>query len=116
MIETERVRADAVSRMTSLSVRKVQELAVAGKLPGAAKLGGVWTFNALRVRAWIRERERVCLEQAGETRNSSTSAATRGGGVSSLPDESIALAYEQLIHGKRRDAQRHGGRSSNASR
>jgi hypothetical protein len=43
--------------MTSLSVRKVQELAAAGELPGAAKLGGVWTFDQQKVRSWIEERE-----------------------------------------------------------
>jgi hypothetical protein len=38
--EAERVRVAAVARITSLSPRKVQELAVAGRLPSAAASGG----------------------------------------------------------------------------
>ena len=53
----ERGRAADVARITSLSVRKIQEMAAAGRLAGAAKLGGVWTFDLAKVRAWIEAEE-----------------------------------------------------------
>ena len=54
----DRVRPADVVRMTSLSLRQVQSMAASGKIPGAAKLGGVWTFDPAQVRAWIRAEER----------------------------------------------------------
>ncbi|EHL97188.1 hypothetical protein HMPREF9946_04396 [Acetobacteraceae bacterium AT-5844] len=53
-----RVRANWVAIETTLSVRKVQERAAAGQIPGAAKLGGVWTFDPIKVREWIAAEER----------------------------------------------------------
>src|SRR6185437_15801289 len=108
----ERVRADAIARMTSLSIRKVQELAVAGKVPGAAKLGGVWTFDPARVRAWIREQERACLERP----KISISEARRTTDVLSSPDASIDEAYARLVFGRRRDDLRAGNRGSRVNR
>jgi predicted DNA-binding transcriptional regulator AlpA len=116
MGDAERIRARTVCTMTSLSLRKVQEMADQGKIPSAAKLGGVWTFDPIRVRAWIRERERACLEKAGAKPSTCTGAAILGGDASVSTDESIELAYEQLIHGKRRVVQRGGDRSLSASR
>lgn len=108
----ERVRAADVRRMTSLSLRQIQDMAAKGDIPGAAKLGGVWTFDPLRVRAWIREEQRKCLANP----KTSTSGAIPGGDVSVSPDENIEEAYEQLIHGKRHAGSRDGGRSSSARR
>lgn len=110
--EAERVRVAAAARITSLSPRKVQELAVAGRIPSAAKLGGVWRFDPARVRAWIREEERRCLARP----EISTSAVASGGDVSSLPDVSIDEAYARLIPAKRRGASGAGGSNSSARR
>jgi hypothetical protein len=43
--------------MLGVSTRKVQEMAAAGRLPGAAKIGQLWTFDPAKVRAWILEQE-----------------------------------------------------------
>ena len=91
MGEAERIRAQVVCTMTSLSLRKVQEMADQGLIPSAAKLGGVWTFDPIRVRAWIRERERACLEKAGAKPPTSSSGGARIGDVSVSTDESIEL-------------------------
>lgn len=57
-IDVERGRPVDVARMTSLSIRKVQELAAAGKIPSAVKDDGTWTFSIASVRDWIRAEER----------------------------------------------------------
>lgn len=44
----ERIRAERVAEITSLSVRKVQENSAAGMIPSAAKIGGVWTYDEAR--------------------------------------------------------------------
>lgn len=108
----ERVRAAEVRRMTSLSLRQIQDMAAKGDIPGAAKLGGVWTFDPVRIQLWIREQQRICLAN----RKTSTSEARHGGDVSALPDESIEVAYEQLIRAKRPGGSRGGARNSNERR
>jgi predicted DNA-binding transcriptional regulator AlpA len=107
----ERVRAGDVRRMTSLSIRQIQDMAAKGDIPGAVKLGGVWTFDPSRVRAWIREKER-CLANP----ETSTNARISGGVGSASTDESIEAAYEQLIRGKRHAASKAGERNSSVRR
>jgi excisionase family DNA binding protein len=53
----ERVRPADVARMLGVSTRKVQEMAAAGRLSGAAKIGQLWTFDPAKIRAWILEQE-----------------------------------------------------------
>lgn len=88
-----RIRPRDVARITSLSVRKIQEMAAQGRIPGAAKLGGVWTFDPTQIQAWIRGEERL----ACQTRDTSTGAVRPGGLGSVLPAASIDDAFERLL-------------------
>lgn len=106
-----RIRPADVARITSLSLRQVQSLASSGKIPGAAKLGGVWTFDPVQIRAWIRRQEQSCQRNSRPTATRGTASS---GDVLSLPDENIDEAFERLIAGKRRGGSKHGGSSSNA--
>jgi predicted DNA-binding transcriptional regulator AlpA len=102
----ELIRCQDVKRMTTLSVRKIQQMAAAGELPSAGRLGHIWTFDPDAIRAWIvKQREKVCPPSSQIT---ATSGATRFGVVSRSPDVSIDQAYEHLIRGKRKSASRHG--------
>ena len=56
--DSERIRPPAVSAITSLSVRKVQEMAAAGAIPSAIKADDGWTFDEKKVRTWLRKMER----------------------------------------------------------
>ncbi len=62
MGEAERIRPAAVARMTSLSVRKVQELSAAGTIPGAALSDDGWTYCEHTVHRWIKRMERVAYK------------------------------------------------------
>ena len=46
-----RIRSAAAARILGVSRRSVQGLALRGELPGAARIGGVWTFDAERLAA-----------------------------------------------------------------
>lgn len=110
MTEALRIRPRDVAHMTSLSVRKVQELAATRRIPGAAKLGGVWTFDPNQIKAWIRRQERVvCQEQ-----DTYTGAARHGGGASELVAASIDEAFERLTRKRPRIGSRAGASASNA--
>lgn len=50
----ERVRAHEAAGILGVSVRTVQALAARGELPGAAKVGGLWTFDEKALRSWLK--------------------------------------------------------------
>lgn len=104
----ELIRCRDVRRMTTLSVRKIQQMAAVGEIPSAARLGHIWTFDPDAIRAWIvKQREKACPRPQNSP-TTATAAATRFGVVSRSPDVSIDLAYEQLIRGKRKIASKLG--------
>jgi len=105
-----RIRPAEVARVTSLSLRKVQEMAAAGKIPGAAKFDGVWTFDPVQIKAWIRQRERVAACQTDTLKNAVRTTTD----VYVLPDENIGELFEQVTLKRRRSGSKHGAKSSNA--
>jgi hypothetical protein len=56
-LPAERVKMDAALSITGKSVRALQALAKRGEVPGAKKIGGEWTFNEAKLRAWVDETE-----------------------------------------------------------
>jgi excisionase family DNA binding protein len=57
----ERIQSAEVARILGVSQRLVQKMAVRCEIP-AARVGGVWTFDVAKVRAWI-----AAVEQDHET-------------------------------------------------
>lgn len=58
VIDEPPVKAAAVAHMLGVSVRKVQQMAAAGDLQGAARIGKIWTFDPHLIRAWRARLER----------------------------------------------------------
>lgn len=54
-----RLRIRAACDATGLTARGLQAMAARGEVPGAAKLGRVWTFDAAKLDRWIRAREQA---------------------------------------------------------
>jgi Helix-turn-helix domain len=52
-----RIQSAAAARILGVSQRSVQGLALRGELPGAARIGGVWTFDAERLATFVEQRE-----------------------------------------------------------
>ncbi|MDF2809900.1 MAG: hypothetical protein K0S56_931 [Microvirga sp.] len=50
----ERRRSYEAAGILGISVRSVQSLAAKGELPGAAKVGGLWTFDETALRSWLK--------------------------------------------------------------
>lgn len=107
---TPRIRVTEVSRLTSIKRRTVQDMAAAGTIPGAAKLGGLWTFDPDKLARWIAQRERQACRQI------STYAAPPIGAGSKSPDANTDQAYERLMRAKRLGGSGRGGSNSNAHR
>jgi excisionase family DNA binding protein len=52
-----RIQSRAAAAILGVSQRTVQSLAVAGELPGAARIGGTWTFDSEKLMAFVKQRE-----------------------------------------------------------
>lgn len=55
-LQPERIRVVKAASILGINSRTVQSLAMRGELPGAAKIGGLWTFSESALRKWIEER------------------------------------------------------------
>lgn len=94
----ERVGVAEAMRATGLSKRTVQNLAAKGMIPGAAKLGGLWTFDRIKLRRWIAAKEGEACQRT------SISGAASGMDAFRLAETSFAKAYARAISGKPSDA------------
>lgn len=62
--EPERLRINEAVMKTGLAKRTIQKMAQRGEIPGAAKLGSVWTFSRHKLARWIKDAERQCSVSA----------------------------------------------------
>jgi excisionase family DNA binding protein len=53
-----RIQSRAAAAILGVSQRTVQSLAITGELPGAARIGGTWTFDSEKLTAFVKQRER----------------------------------------------------------
>jgi Helix-turn-helix domain len=55
-----RVQTAEAARQLGVNMRTVQLMAGRGELPGAAKIGNAWTFDVVKLRAFIAAKEAEC--------------------------------------------------------
>ncbi|WP_374545043.1 helix-turn-helix domain-containing protein [Rhodoblastus sp.] len=89
-----RIQTKAAASMLGISPRSVQCLAAQGLLPGAAKIGKVWTFDRVKLARYIAAQEAETEANGACLRKISTSAARRGGFVPPLGASKSEKAYE----------------------
>ena len=77
---TSRIRVAEVACMLGIGVRCVQQMAATGRLPGAARIGKLWTFDPAKIRAYLADAEARCQNQI------SIRGMEFGGCVLPLPD------------------------------
>lgn len=94
-VQIERIRAHRAAAILGVTERTVQALALRGELPGAAKIGGSWTFDEAALRNHIKERTKWPSDR--RPRNTPIGAAASYGRGSPLADVNIERAYEQAM-------------------
>ena len=111
----ERIKMPRAMEISGENERALQAAAAAGRIPGAAKLCKCWTFDEIKFRRWIVDKERKPCPidpKANEDRRVSqrtrSSAARPGGRVSRLPAASSEERYQQAMK-RLRDAVRANG-------
>jgi excisionase family DNA binding protein len=103
MSQPERIMLPEAAEITGLPDRTIQALSQRGEIWGAAKLGRRWTFDRLRLRAWIAAKENVTPNPIVSTRETAF-----GMPASLLMGESADSLLKQMIERKRKDALRRG--------
>jgi Helix-turn-helix domain len=59
---TPRLTVSELAAILRLTRRGVQSAAAAGRLPGAARIGKLWTFDQAKIERFIAERERAVVD------------------------------------------------------
>lgn len=99
-LQPERIRVEKAASILGISSRAVQSMALRGELPGAAKIGGVWTFSETALRKWIEERT---VKPRQVRRSTLVAAETRSGRAFHSTASNIDKAYEQALRKWRTD-------------
>ncbi|OYX67701.1 MAG: hypothetical protein B7Y95_22530 [Rhizobiales bacterium 32-66-11] len=95
----ERIRAFEASAILGVEVRTVQALACRGELPGACKIGGLWTFDEAALRAWIKDRSAPGNQSGSRSKPNRPARSDRR---LSRDQCDIAKAYEEMLQRLRR--------------
>jgi hypothetical protein len=104
-IARERIRIATAVAILGVPERTVRDLALRGEIPGAAKIGGRWTFDLARLREYIRHREAATCQSARPQRAHS-GVATSFGVVRRSADRTSSGRYGQTIQRLRNAAAR----------
>jgi hypothetical protein len=86
-----RIQSADAAMMLGVSRRTTQEMAARGELPGAAKIGDVWTFDPDALAGFVRERE--CAVKADRSLVDNMEPADARRRTSSQADR----AYERVM-------------------
>ena len=98
--------------------RTVRSMASRGKIPGAAKIEGTWTFNLEALRTFVSSKERELLQDAKHQRVVSGGAKCSGAGFQTgggdikwslrTDDPRVAASRRKVDHARAVAAQRYG--------
>jgi hypothetical protein len=92
-----RCKIDGAVARLGLGPRTIRSLATKGKIPGAAKLGDVWTFDVVVLEAFISQRELETWQNGRRPLGDVTGGATRSGVVVKPGVTRNAGHFEQAI-------------------
>jgi ribosomal protein S14 len=84
--------------------RTIRHQAQAGKIPGAAKMFGTWSFDVALLRAFVAEREKIACQASGRPRGAVTGAKASCGEEFRPAGRTSAGHYAQTIQRLRASA------------
>jgi hypothetical protein len=91
-----RIQSKAAAAILGVSHRTLQSRALAGEIPGAARMFGTWTFDPSKLTAFVKQRE---------IDNERVVIPFKAPKPQPLPSKAkIAAAYEALMAGRRQAA------------
>jgi hypothetical protein len=97
----ERVPIEQAAAILGSPDRTVQDLAARGKIPGAAKIGGRWSFDVAKLRRLIKQRERETW-QNGKRRPDATGGEISSGAKLRLAGSAAGGRLTRMIQQSRK--------------
>ena len=88
----ERCTIETAELILGIKRRNIQARAARGEIPGAGKIGHLWTFDVALLRRYVRERQQQCN---GKLRQDATGAVISFGAALSSRAENAAGLYKQ---------------------
>src|SRR5690606_19537578 len=101
-LKAERIRLRKAAEILGGNERTVQALALRGDLPGAVKIGGLWTFDEAALRNYIKERTQCPRDR--KPLNTPTGEAKSYGRASPLQARNSEKAWQQTLQKLRRSS------------
>jgi hypothetical protein len=103
--QPERTTIKGAVRIIGLSERTIQAMAARGEIPGAAKFGRRWTFDKLKLRQYVNQREQETWQgKEREARPSAAIGAVRsfGPALSSRAGNSAGRLIQMIRRSRKR--------------
>jgi excisionase family DNA binding protein len=91
----ERIKTAEAALIVGLSVRTVQAMAARGELPGAARIGSLWTFNEAKLQQFILDKEHETERRAANIRQALSRPTARG--VRPPSERAVEKRYEETM-------------------
>jgi hypothetical protein len=91
-----------VAKLSGLSKRAITQHAANDNIPGAAKHGGVWTFDHDLALLWINEGSKCLTKKKNQKTSSSRTTASIGGSGSRSTASPTESRFAQLLKESRR--------------
>jgi hypothetical protein len=82
--DAERVGIDKAMSILGLKRRNIQAKAARGEIPGAVKIGHLWTFNLAKLREYVKQEEERQWRQSGRRRQADAFGVVIPFGVASI--------------------------------
>lgn len=100
---TERITMAAACAITGKKPRALRTMCIGGQVPGAVKIGGEWTFDEARLRAWIgileKQQAAKCQSAVQRPRPIASGRTVPFGGGKRSAAKNADGPYEQTIQG-----------------
>jgi hypothetical protein len=106
MNDVPRIGAPEVARRIGRSLRGVQALAARGAIPGAAMIGGRWSFDPVKLKQWIEDLENATARSASARPSHREGYSAPVSAALLRANRKAAEAYERLMKGKGRKSKK----------
>jgi excisionase family DNA binding protein len=108
--DPERINIERAGQILGLQPRTIQKMAQRGELPGAARIGRLWTFNEDKLRGYVRHKERETWH-APNHQPAVTGARTFSGAASKSGAAKSDGRFTQIMQQLRGNAAKPGKRA-----
>jgi hypothetical protein len=99
----ERIGAKEAAAILGVKPRKLQAMSARGAIPGAARIGRQWSYDPVKLRRYLKHREReVCQASAGRRADATGVARSSGAALKSAAGSSAGRLRQMIQQSRSR--------------